>query len=98
MQVQSIQTRNIRRHQSRGVWIVSQTILDNAQAILTRFIFTAVRLRGRVERMEGAIGSIVSKIDMVLIKLESMEKSKSKRKANMSKIMEGFMENDGNEE
>ena len=48
--------------------------------------------------MEGAIGSIVSKIDMVLIKLESMEKSKSKRKANMSKIMEGFMENDGNEE
>lgn len=47
-------------------------------------------LRGRVDRMEGAIGSIVSKIDMVLIKLESMEKSKSKRKATMSKIMEGF--------
>ena len=34
------------------------------------------RLSKRVDRMEGVIGNIVSKIDMVLIKLESMEKSK----------------------
>lgn len=47
----------------------------------------------RVDRMEGVIGSIVSKIDLVLIKLESMEKSKTKRKANMSKILDGFTMN-----
>ena len=35
--------------------------------------------------MEGVIGSIVSKIDMVLIKLESMEKTKSKKKTKLEK-------------
>ena len=40
--------------------------------------------------MEGVIGSIVSKIDMVLIKLESMEKTKSKKKQNLSKMFEGL--------
>jgi len=49
-------------------------------------------LSKRVDRMEGVIGNIVSKIDMVLIKLESMEKSKSKKKANLSKILDGFMD------
>jgi len=47
-------------------------------------------LQKRVDRMEGVIGSIVSKIDMVLIKLESMEKSKSKKKQNLSKMFEGL--------
>ena len=37
-----------------------------------------------MERMEGVIGNIVSKIDKVLIKLESMEKTKSKKKSKMS--------------
>ena len=36
------------------------------------------------------IGSIVSKIDMVLIKLESMEKTKSKKKQNLGKMFEGL--------
>jgi len=49
-------------------------------------------LTNRVDRMELVIDNIVSKIDMVLIKLESMEKSKSKRKENMSKILDGFMD------
>ena len=40
--------------------------------------------------MEGVIGSIVSKIDTVLIKLESMEKSKSKKRQNLSKMFEGL--------
>ena len=40
--------------------------------------------------MEGVIGSIVSKIDMVLIKLESMEKTKTKKKQNLSKMFEGL--------
>ena len=48
------------------------------------------RLQKRVDRMEGVIGSIVSKIDMVLIKLESMEKTKSKKKQNLSKMFEGL--------
>ena len=39
------------------------------------------RLKNRVDRMEHSIGSIVSKIDAVLIKLEGMEKGKpSQRK------------------
>ena len=40
--------------------------------------------------MEGVIGSIVSKIDMVLIKLKSMENTKSKKKQNLSKMFEGL--------
>jgi hypothetical protein len=40
--------------------------------------------------MEGVIENIVSKIDTVLIKLESMERSKTKRKANASRILDVF--------
>merc|ERR1712080_509263 len=47
-------------------------------------------LAKRVDRMEGVIGSIVSKIDMVLIKLESMEKSKNKKRANLDKVFDVF--------
>merc|ERR1719361_3023095 len=49
-------------------------------------------LQKRVERMEGVIGNIVSKIDKVLIKLESMEKSKSKKKQNLGKLFDGLTE------
>lgn len=45
--------------------------------------------------MEHSIASIVSKIDAVLIKLESMEKGKTKRKATMSKILGAITEDDG---
>ena len=45
--------------------------------------------------MEGVIGNIVSKIDKVLIKLESMEKSKSKKKQNLGKLFDGFTIDDG---
>ena len=48
----------------------------------------------RVDRMEHSIGSIVSKIDAVLIKLESMEKNKHRRKATMSKILGTITEDD----
>ena len=40
--------------------------------------------------MEGVIGNIVSKIDKVLIKLEGMEKSKSKKKQNLGKLFDGL--------
>lgn len=49
----------------------------------------------RVDRMEHSIGSIVSKIDAVLHKLEGMEKGKAKRKATMGKILSKITENDG---
>ena len=52
------------------------------------------RLTKRVERMEGVIGNIVSKIDKVLIKLESMEKSKSKKKQNLGKLFDGLTNDD----
>ena len=53
------------------------------------------RLQKRVERMEGVISNIVSKIDKVLIKLESMEKSKSKKKQNLGKLFDGLTEDGG---
>ena len=45
--------------------------------------------------MEGVIGNIVSKIDKVLIKLESMEKSKSKKKQNLGKLFDGLTTDGG---
>ena len=48
------------------------------------------RLALRINGMEGVIENIVSKIDTVLIKLESMERSKTKRKANASRILDVF--------
>ncbi|BFZ03163.1 hypothetical protein BsWGS_06202 [Bradybaena similaris] len=52
-------------------------------------------LSRRVDRMEHSIGSIVSKIDAVLAKLEAMEKSKIKRRETMGKILDSFTESDG---
>ncbi len=48
----------------------------------------------RVDRMEHSVGSIVSKIDAVLIKLESMEKNKHRRKDTMNKILGTIQEDD----
>jgi len=45
-----------------------------------------------VDRMEHSIGSIVSKIDGVLIKLEAMEKAKLKRKETMGKLLDSINE------
>ena len=45
--------------------------------------------------MEQSIGSIVSKIDAVLIKLDSMEKTKGKRKETLGKMMDSLTEDDG---
>ena len=55
------------------------------------------RLTHRVDRMEQSIGSIVAKIDTVLVKLDHMEKNKTKRKAAMSKILGTITEDDGSE-
>lgn len=42
--------------------------------------------------MEHSIGSIVSKIDAVLVKLEAMEKAKLKRRENMGKLLDSINE------
>ena len=57
------------------------------------FVFV-YSMQRRVDRLEHSIGSIVSKIDEVLVKLDSMEKNKSKRKDAMSKILDNITEND----
>lgn len=50
------------------------------------------RLSRRVDRMEHSIGSIVSKIDAVLVKLEAMEKAKLKRRETMAKLLDSIAE------
>ena len=40
--------------------------------------------------MEHSIGSIVSKIDAVLVKLDAMEEAKAKRRETMAKILENI--------
>jgi len=51
-------------------------------------------LQRRVDRMEHSIGSIVSKIDAVLIKLEAMERAKAKRRETMGKLLDNIVEAD----
>lgn len=53
-------------------------------------------LSRRVDRMEHSIGSIVSKIDAVLVKLEAMEKAKIKRRETMAKMLDSITESTGN--
>lgn len=42
--------------------------------------------------MEHSIGSIVSKIDAVIVKLEAMERVKVKRRDVLGRLLEGVME------
>lgn len=42
--------------------------------------------------MEHSIGSIVSKIDAVLLKLEAMDKAKIKRREAMTKLLDSITE------
>lgn len=45
-----------------------------------------------MDRMDHSIGSIVSKIDAVLVKLEAMEKAKLKRRETMAKLLDSITE------
>ena len=51
-------------------------------------------MQKRVDRLEQSLGNVTMKIDNVLTKLDSMEKSKQKRRETMSKIMNTITEND----
>ena len=46
----------------------------------------------RVDRVEQSIGSMVSKIDSVLLKLETMDKAKIKRRETMTKLLDSIAE------
>uniref|UniRef100_A0A4W6BZI6 Polycystin-2 n=1 Tax=Lates calcarifer TaxID=8187 RepID=A0A4W6BZI6_LATCA len=48
----------------------------------------------RVDRMEHSIGSIVSKIDAVIVKLEAMERVKLKRRDVVGRLLDGVMEDE----
>ena len=47
---------------------------------------------GRVDRVDTVIQSVESKVDRILDKLASLEKTKSMRQATMAKILDGFMD------
>lgn len=51
-------------------------------------------LQNRVDKMEQSIINIVSKIDLVLDKMQAMEKAKVKRRENMNKILDTISENE----
>ena len=59
---------------------------------LPNLVFLTCRLSRRVDRMEHSIGSIVSKIDAVLVKLEAMERAKLKRRETMGKLLDSITE------
>ena len=69
-------------------WPCESTALRGS--LSTSYNVHLYRLALRINGMEGVIENIVSKIDTVLIKLESMERSKTKRKANASRILDVF--------
>uniref|UniRef100_A0A6Q2XY96 Polycystin-2 n=1 Tax=Esox lucius TaxID=8010 RepID=A0A6Q2XY96_ESOLU len=48
----------------------------------------------RVDRMEHSIGSIVSKIDAVIVKLEVMERAKLKRRDVLGRLLDGGLEDE----
>jgi len=54
-------------------------------------------LSRRVDRMEHSVGSIVSKIDAVIVKLEAMERAKVKRRETMAKLLDNIKEEDKKE-
>ena len=45
--------------------------------------------------MEKSVGTIVTKIDAVIIKLEAMEKNKAKKREAMSRILETMHKEEG---
>ena len=45
--------------------------------------------------MERSVGSIVTKIDAVIVKLEGMEKNKAKKREAMTRILETMDDGEG---
>uniref|UniRef100_A0A8C2HKT8 Polycystin-2 n=1 Tax=Cyprinus carpio TaxID=7962 RepID=A0A8C2HKT8_CYPCA len=67
-------------------------LITFSQYIECLYLLWPFRLVRRVDRMEHSIGSIVSKIDAVIVKLEAMERAKMKRRDVLGRILDGVME------
>lgn len=81
----------------KGRLILICFVCWHATMILTRteslkLTLVALRLMRRVDRMEHSIGSIVSKIDAVIVKLEAMERAKLKRRDVLGRLLDGVTE------
>uniref|UniRef100_A0A1I8FPC1 EF-hand domain-containing protein n=1 Tax=Macrostomum lignano TaxID=282301 RepID=A0A1I8FPC1_9PLAT len=66
---------------------------SHAEPQVTAEEFSA--LAHRVDRMERSIGSVVSKIDAVLVKLDAVEAGKAKRREQMGKLLDAINETEG---
>ncbi|MEQ2164474.1 TRP-like ion channel Pkd2 [Goodea atripinnis] len=78
-----------------SLWDNTSSISMNCEAvILMPLCFLSARLVRRVDRMEHSIGSIVSKIDAVIVKLEGMERAKQKRRDVLGRLLDGVMEDE----
>ena len=78
------------KHTSLAENFIVYVVSDTEQVQTNCGLFFAVSLSRRVDRMEHSIGSIVSKIDAVLVKLEAMEKAKLKRRETMAKLLDSI--------
>lgn len=65
---------------------------DTDSEMSLKLTLVALRLMRRVDRMEHSIGSIVSKIDAVIVKLEAMERAKLKRRDVLGRLLDGVTE------
>lgn len=68
--------------------VAKKSVSGLAQQVNT----ASLRLVRRVDRMEHSIGSIVSKIDAVIVKLEAMERAKVKRRDVLGRLLDGVLE------
>lgn len=77
-----------------GLFLTSVSIWVHVVIVMRGWwtVVCCLRLVRRVDRMEHSIGSIVSKIDAVIVKLEAMERAKLKRRDVLDRLLEGVME------
>lgn len=74
------------------MYIVYYMVKYKAGKLAFLIFVLSLRLVRRVDRMEHSIGSIVSKIDAVIVKLEAMERAKVKRRDVLGRLLDGVME------
>lgn len=72
--------------------VMALHIMSMRSNMIQSLMSVFLRLVRRVERMEHSIGSIVSKMDAVIVKLEAMERAKLKRRDVLGRLLDGVME------
>ena len=63
--------------------------------IATILTFFIVRLVCRVDRVEGVMVSVLTRVERILARLDTLQRTKSLRQANMARILDGFTEYPG---